>query len=180
MTTSTVILPAAHQAALIAAAQGRPGRPVVGGVRVLTPIPALTATGPAAQEGVTAAEVHPPAEAFEQMLRAAEESSKQKTRTLAARVRQLIAELGDQVAVEAEARVAEARVQKLREQLAEAEAKLRSIRSPVAAAVSGDDQAAIGRAVRAWARTNGVEVASHGRVAAVVVEQWRAATGGTI
>lgn len=196
--TATTVPPASHRAALVAAAQGRPGHPVVGGVRVLTgppapapaqpsQAPAPAAAAPVAAVPVAAVPVVPgPAhwvEAIEKTLRAAEASNLQRTRTLAARARQLLTELEAQVAIEAEAREAEARVAQLSADLAAAKAELRGIRHPGApATVTQDDvdQAAVHRAVRAWATTNGITVAPRGRVASTVVEQWRAATGGAV
>jgi hypothetical protein len=173
----------ADRAALVAAANGRltSARPLAGGVRVLTsprPIPAA--------EAEPAATTEP--DGIEKVLAAAEASSRQRTRTLGARVRQLIRDLEAALASEAAERKAETRIAQLRAELAEAEQQLRNVRrsgpastsTPGAAAGDSDQAAAnraVNRAVREWAAANGIACSQRGNVPRDVLAQWQAATG---
>lgn len=77
-------------------------------------------------------------------------------------------------------RDAEARVQRLRRQLDDANAKLRELKggpSPTKAAARGGE-AAERRAIREWARANAVDCPSHGVVPRRVAAAWRAAQNG--
>ncbi|SNY72773.1 Lsr2 family DNA-binding protein [Paractinoplanes atraurantiacus] len=178
-----------ERAALVAAAKGRP---LTGGVRVLAPA-AVSAPRPAPSqpEKVTQPENGPAAgqpesTSIEAVLAAAEASLQQKLRTKAARVREQIIELDGLVKAEAEARQVEARVLKLRDELSAAEAQLKTLRHSTPRGTAGSSTASsttsrdVARAVRAWAKTNNIEVSAYGRVPNDLVQQWQDATGGIL
>ena len=171
MTETSTALEQSQRAAAVAAATGRQARPFAapGGIRALTPgaIPAGTPVEP-----------QPARDAIEAVLVAAEGSTQQRLRTKAARVREQITELSGLVKAEAEAREVEARVQKLRDELSAAETQLRTLRHP--ASSSSTSTREVSQAVRAWARTNNIEVNASGRVANDLVQQWQDATGGIL
>jgi nucleoid-associated protein Lsr2 len=190
MTTQT--LRPEQRATLVTAATGRgAGRPLVHGVRVLTPPPAtVTKAEPHVQPVATSeSDVRPEQVGIERLLETGEASAQQRTRTLTARIRQQLTELQQRVDGEAVQREAEARVAELRAQLAAAELQLRQARrsgspspSPEPAGDGGNqsDQAAVNRAVRQWAAANGIEVNQRGSVRRDVLERWQAATGSGV
>jgi hypothetical protein len=146
-----------------AAPQVRQARPFAApGVRSLTaanvrPSAAQTAPTAAAAAAPDREPEHVcPTEPIEAVLAAAEGSAQQKLRTKAARVREQITELSNLVKLEAEARQAEARVQKLRDELAAAETQLRTLRHPATTgspASTSTTTREVSQAVRAWAKT---------------------------
>lgn len=149
-------------------------RPIVaaGGVRTLTP----AVVRPPAQ----AVQLEKPgAKSIEALLQAAEASSQQRIRTKAARLREAVIELSSLIEKETEAKTIEARVQKLRDELAAAETKLKMLRHP-ATTPATSTTAEIAQAVRAWAKTNGIEVNALGRVPGDLVKRWQSETGGTV
>jgi hypothetical protein len=179
-----------QRVAAVAAAQGRQARPFAApGVRSLTvgnvrPSAGQPASTPAAAAAPVGTPEHVcPAEPIEAVLAAAEGSVQQKLRTKAARVREQITELSNLVKVEAEARQVEARVQKLRDELAAAETELRTLRHPATTSSSAPASTTtreVAQAVRAWAKTNNIEVSAHGRVPSDLVQRWQDATGGIL
>ena len=174
MTVTTTAPADSQRAAAVAAATGRQARPFAapGGIRALT-----AASIPAA-----AAPVEPQLtqDAIEAVLAAAEGSTQQRLRTKAARVREQIIELSNLVKAEAEAREVEARVQKLRDELAAAETQLRTLRQPTTSSPKSASTRDVSRAVRAWAGANEIEVNAHGRVPNDLVQRWQDATGGIL
>jgi hypothetical protein len=160
----------------------RPGRPVAGGIRLLT---TAEPTAPQPETDSRPEDDRPDANSIEAMLAAADASSQQKLRTKAARLREQIIELAGLVEIEAEARKVEAQVKQLRDELQAAETALRALRHPATSTPKPATTPAtvtstreITRAVRAWANTNGIEVNAHGRVPNDLVQRWQAATGG--
>lgn len=91
-----------------------------------------------------------------------------------ARLRAMVLELEESLAANAEVMAAEQRVNALRRQLEEANAKLRGLKPGATArpATSSGPKPAI---VRAWARAAGIEVAPLGRVPDSVMEKYYAA-----
>lgn len=168
---------------LVAAASGPASRPLVGGVRVLTPQPTVTAT-PSVQAAapVPVAQV----DAVEQLLTAGDASARQRTRTLAARVRQMLTELQGRLDGEAAEREVETRIEELRTELAAAESRLRTVRrgpestatnSSTTSTSSTPETRAANRAAREWAIAQGIEVKPRGKVSNEVLAQWQTATG---
>jgi hypothetical protein len=160
--TTTALAPAPEQ------------RPIVGagGVRTLTPVG--TRPGQAVQPNAQGAK------SIEALLQAAEASSQQRIRTKAARLREAVIELSGLIELETEAKAIEARMQKLRDELAAAETALRTLRHPsTTPATSSTSSTEVSQAVRAWAKANNIEVSPHGKVPASMVQRWRDATGRT-
>jgi hypothetical protein len=164
---------------LVAAANGPGSRPLVGGVRVLTPQPTAAAkpTAPASPVPVDQVDV------VEQLLAAGDASARQRTRTLAARVRQLLTELQGRLDSEAGEQEVEDRIEQLRAELAAAESRLRTVRrggpelTSTTSTSSTPQTRATNRAAREWAIAQGIEVKPRGKVSNEVVAQWQAATG---
>ncbi|MGY4900070.1 Lsr2 family DNA-binding protein [Micromonospora aurantiaca (nom. illeg.)] len=167
---------------LVAAANGPGSRPLVGGVRVLTPQPTAAArppvqTAPASPVPVDQVDV------VEQLLAAGDASARQRTRTLAARVRQLLTELQGRLDSEAAEQEVEARIEQLRTELAAAESRLRTVRrggpelTSTTSTSSTPQTRATNRAAREWAIAQGIEVKPRGKVSNEVMAQWQAATG---
>lgn len=178
----TAVLDRDARATLMAAARGerRPTASVPCGIRVIDPTSAPHDAAKSAPAPASTAQAAPMT--IEHLLAAGEASPRQRTRTLAARFRQILAELRQELEADAATRKAEARVAQLRAQLAQAETALREARrGPAASLTVGsvpgrDDARYDARAVREWAQQAGVECNTHGRVPAHVVEAWRAAT----
>lgn len=210
MTTMITALDGDKQAALLRAARGERTAtgPVPQGIRVVATPSAPVASAavappaqaPASESPVmalpsTEAPVVEPAVAIEQLLASAEASTSPRVQALASRIRELVAELEGRLATAAQEEAAERQVAQLRQQLAEAEQRLRTLRwgdtSPAMPARSSTSTNASTttsntasntaskeemRAARQWALANGVECSVTGRVSARVIEAWRAAT----
>lgn len=103
------------------------------------------------------------------LLGQAERSGVPKMARASEKIRALIAELQDQVHQHA----AEAR---LRAELADAEARVAELRARLKGGRAGDEPVAVDlKAVRAWAKTQGIEVAPHGLIRSSLIEQYRRA-----
>jgi hypothetical protein len=170
---------------LVAAANGPVSRPLVGGVRVLTPQPAAATAQPSGAPAAPPVSVDQ-VDAVEQLLAAGDASARQRTRTLAARVRQLLTELQGRLDGEAAEREVETRIEQLRAELAAAESRLRTVRrgpelpstKPSTTSPSSTPETrAANRAARDWAIAQGIEIKPRGKVSNEVLAQWRAATG---
>lgn len=192
MTTPTMT-PAngTDRAALMRAAKGAPAastQRVPMGIRV-TSGPGAPAT-PAPMTEPTPAEVR---RTMEELLRGAAGSEAARTRKLAEKITDLVAELTARVdaeeALRREREAVEARRQKLAEAEAELASKLASVRQELratggdsaASASYGRSESAAERAViRQWALANGYEVRDRGRISREIREAYAAATGSEV
>lgn len=123
----------------------------------------------------------PGAMSVESLLAAADRVGHPRLAKQAAKVRDAVAVLRELVEGHEKRAEAEEQVERLRRQLAEAEAKLRGVagtgpaRAMARAAAAGRPEA---RLVRAWARQQGIECPATGRVPYAVVEAYEAVMSG--
>lgn len=113
-----------------------------------------------------------PVDTVADLLDTAEHSGVAKLAKAAEKIRAQIKELQDQVGAHARQTELRRHVDQLAAELAQAQAELKQL-GGTAAKTAGDVD---NKAVRAWAKANGVTCNPHGKVPATVVDKWKAAT----
>lgn len=121
----------------------------------------------------------PAAPTVDQILATAEASHVARTRRTAARIRQQVDALRDQLKTETREGVARARIADLRRQLDEANAALRRIQSAGTSSHKTGDSLSRTWQVRQWAAANEVTCPAFGRIPKTVMAAYLAAKGGT-
>ncbi|MEU9397697.1 histone-like nucleoid-structuring protein Lsr2 [Streptomyces sp. NPDC048324] len=125
-------------------------------------------------EGLTATHARQTMKELIEALAWGEKHDTKKAQNLAARARTALTELVQLRKSEALVAQAEAEVDELKQQLAQAEQKLRAAKTgkPVAVAATTPDSKGDREKIRAWARRNGYEVADRGALSQKIMDAY--------